>query len=280
MKHLQSFEDFINESKVEAVNELKTFSPANIKQYELNKSSIADLKKWSYKIKDLEIKFVEPYDYWNKNVTPDFIEFLKGNSKFTRYSSFTVNGQLFGIDIAYDDRTKPGFSASEAPYVGSQEFGIKQSEYLMFVGEAEDKIAGFIKLLDHIFKANEKAVYELYNAQLNLNTLFVIPVGEIAPTTGKTPHGWSIYEQPSSVLGILKSGGAVINAGSMKVGDKFKLVDDQKRKEIRKEAEIVALVPCNYDEYVKYCKNNGLDIPVGSFQKQTGRGRIYLYSIK
>ena len=66
----------------------------------------------------------------------------------------------------------------------------------------------------------------------------------------------------------------------MKVGDKFKMMDDQKRKEIRKEVEIIDLVPCNYDSYVKYCKQRGYEIPVGAFQKQTGSQRIYLYSIK
>ena len=150
----------------------------------------------------------------------------------------------------------------------------------MFIGEEEDKIGGFVKLLDFLFKKYENEVIEFFADKLNIPILYVIPVGEIAPTTGKTPHGWSIYDNPSGVLGILKTGGAVINATGMKVGDKFKLMDDQKRKEIRREVEIVDLVPCNYDSYVKYCRSKGLDVPVRAFQKQTGSGKIYLYSIK
>ena len=283
MKNINTFKEFVNESKLQAINELKTFSPANIKQYDLNKSSIAALKKWSYKIDDIEIKFVDVDEYWNKTVTATFIQFLKGDRAFSGWNKFTVNGQPFGIEIIYD-ASIPGykntFYEADRPYAGNQKFGIKQSEFMMYIGEVEDKITGFIKLLDHIFKANEKDVYEIYSSKLNLHTLHVIPVGDIAPATGKTPHGWSIYDQPSSVLGILAGGGAVINAAGMKVGDKFKMVDDQKRKEIRKEAEIIDLVPCNYDSYVKYCKQRGYEIPVGAFQKQTGSQRIYLYSIK
>jgi len=282
MKHIHTFEQFVNES-FEAINELKTFSPANIKEYDLNKNSIAALKKWSYKIKDIDIKFIEPEDYWNKNYPATFIQFLKGERAFSGWNQFTVNGQPFGIEIISDPSIpgyKNGFYEADRPYVGNQKFGIKQSEFLSFVGEAEDKVAGFIKLLDHIFKANEKEVYEIYNSKINLKTLYVIPVGDIAPATGKTPHGWSIYDQPSSVLGILGGGGAVINAAGMKIGDKVKLVDDQKRKEIRKEATIIDLVPCNYGDYTKYCKQTGKEVPVGAYQKQTGNGRIYLYSIK
>lgn len=280
MKNIKSFEDFVNES-IEPINELKTFSPANVKEYDINKSSLAALKKWSYKIDDIEIKFVDVEEYWSKGITPYFIQFLKEKVASAGFTKFTVNGEETAIRIAYNGNNKPGVHAAERPYVGFMEAEINKSDFLKFIGEVDDKIAGFIKLLDHLFKTYEKEIREFYSGLLNLNTLHVIPVGDIAPTTGKTPHGWSIFDQPTSVLGILKNGRyAVISAADMKIGDKFKLVDDQKRKEIQKEVEIVDLIPCNYDAYNKYCKSKGYEVPVGAFQKQTGEGRIYLYSIK
>lgn len=280
MKNIKSFEDFVNES-IEPINELKTFSPANVKEYDINKSSLAALKKWSYKIDDIEIKFVDVEEYWSKGITPYFIQFLKEKVSSAGFVKFTVNGEETGIRIAYNGNNKPGLHAAERPYVGLMEAEINKSDFLRFIGEVEDKIGGFIKLLDYLFKTYEKEIYEFYSGLLNLKTLHVIPVGDIAPATGKTPHGWSIFDQPTSVLGILKNGRyAVISAAGMKIGDKFKLVDDQKRKEIQKEAEIVELIPCNFDSYVKYCKSKGYEIPVGAYQKQPGSGRIYLYSIK
>lgn len=280
MKNIKTFEEFVNES-IEPINELKTFSPANIKEYDINKSSLAALKKWSYKIDDIEIKFVDVEEYWSKGITPYFIQFLKEKVASSGFVKFTVNGEETGIRIAYNGNNKPGVHAAERPYVGLMEAEINKSDFLRFIGEVGDKVAGFIKLLDYLFKTYEKEIYEFYSGLLNLKTLHVIPVGDIAPATGKTPHGWSIFDQPTSVLGILKNGRyAVISAADMKIGDKFKLVDDQKRKEIQKEVEIVDLIPCNYDSYVKYCKSKGYEVPVGAFQKQTGEGRIYLYSIK
>jgi hypothetical protein len=281
MKNLLTFNEFLNESRIESINELKTFSPANVKQYNLNKSSVSNLNKWSYKLEGIEVKFLQPEDYWNKDYTPQFIGFLEGSERSTAYSAFTINGESTSINIYYGSSDKPGFYASDSPYKGKFHFIIKQSEFLMFIAEVEDKIDGFVKLLDHLFKTYESDIQEKFNERLNLKTLHVIPVGEIAPGTGKTPHGWSIYDQPSSILGIAKgTRSAFISANSMKIGDKFKVMDDQKRKEIFKEIEIIDLVPCNWDSYIKYCKSKGYEVPVGAFQKQLGRGRLYLYSIK
>jgi hypothetical protein len=53
MRTVHTFEEFLNEEKL---FEKKTFSPANIKEYGVDKSSVNALKSWSYKIKDIEIK--------------------------------------------------------------------------------------------------------------------------------------------------------------------------------------------------------------------------------
>jgi hypothetical protein len=46
------------------------------------------------------------------------------------------------------------------------------------------------------------------------------------------------------------------------------------------EVEIVALIPTTYQDFVEYSRRDGREIPVGRFNKQTGRGRYTLYSIK
>lgn len=277
MKNLQSFEEFVNEGLDNLVTEMKTLSPANVKKYELNKNSIKALKNWSYKIEDLYFKFIDVDEYWNKNYDPTFIEFLKGTSNYSDYINFDINGEKFEILISYDDKFSPGFNVSSR---NATTIGIKYSEYLIYIGEVEDKIDGFVKLLDYVFKKYGKDIAKYYKPKLNLPNLYVIPVGGIAPATGKTPHGWSIFDNPTAVLGILSNGSAVINASGMKIGDKYKLMDDQKRKEISKEVEIVDLVPCNYDEFLKYSRSVGAEVPIRAFKKQPGKFRIYLYAIK
>lgn len=282
MKNLKTFEEFINES-IEPINEYKTFSPANIKEYGINKSSLDKLKKWSFKINDLDIKFVEIEDYYNKNFIPAIFVFL--DIRQDRYNMYpdrsgyiiiSVNGENFRIQIEKKP-SKLGFY-EEYDLI---RLGIKETEFAKYILAEEDKIEGLINLLTDMFKTYAKEFEELISTKIGLPSLHVIRVGEVAPATGKTPHGWSIYDQPTSVIGMFgNSGGFYAAANTFKVGDKFKVFDDQNGKLLWKEVTIKEIVPCNYDSFVRYSRSVGAKIPVKAFQKQTGKFGIDIWSVK
>jgi hypothetical protein len=269
MKNIQSFEDFVNEGKL---FEKKTFSPANIKEYDVNKNSVNALKSWSYKIKDIEIKFTDSEYFGNK---PDFFDFVNGTGRSLWYTRFKC-GDL-DLNVTFD-RWKNSLSIKlEANnYIN---FEIDENTFLRYVKLNDDKIIGFIDLLNFLFNKYSNEIYKYLSDKSGLQTLYVIKAGDISPSTGKTQHGWSIYDK-TAVLGVTKNQAIFYNAEGMKVGDKFKIVDDQSHKLIFDEIEIIELVPTTYKDFVNLSKRKGAVLPVGAFQKQTGSFKFCLYSIK
>jgi hypothetical protein len=274
MKNLRTFEQFVNESfNEEKLFEKKELSPANIKAYNANKNSVAKLKNWSYKLKDVEAKFRD-MEYYGKE--SNFFDFLK-TGNFISYMFLDIAGINMRIDISSrQEKLGVEFDAS----YNSIRFAIKKLDFLQYVDKNEDKVLGFIDLLDFLFKNFESEIYEFVSGKISLETLYVIDAGEIAPATGKTGHGWSIYDYPDGVLGATKGGMMLWNAKGFKIGDKFKILDDQTRKLISNEVEIIDLIPATYQNFVEYSRKKGREIPVAAFKKQTGSGRYTLYSIK
>lgn len=271
MKNLRTYEEFVNE---QALFEKKELSPANIKLYNANKNSVKLLKNWSYKIKDIEAKFND-MEYWGS--TSNFFEFIDGKLNTIRYM-IKINDIIFNVDISLNDN-KLDFDFH--PPSNKMHFEIKKLNFLQYVDENEDKVLGFIDLLNFLFKNFKSEIYEMISNKLSLETLYVIKAGEIAPATGKTGHGWSIYDYPDGVLGVIKGSGMMLwQANGMKVGDKFKLLDDQTHKIVSNEVEILDLIPANYKDFVAYSRKMGREVPVAPFKKQTGRGRFTIYSIK
>lgn len=277
MKNLRTFEQFVNEN-AEALFEKKELSPANIKTYNANKNSAKALKNWSIKLKDYTVKFND-LEYYGTN--SEFFEFINNvnNTKHIDHFSVRVNDVVISIPISRkNNKSEIKFDSVYLPHI---HFDIKDLEYLQYIDENEDKILGFIDLLNYLFKKYENEIYDFVDEKLNLQTLYVIKAGEIAPATGKTGHGWSIYDNPDGILGICKgTRKALWTANEMKVGDKFKLLDDQTHKVVSNEVEIEALIPATYKDYVAYSRKRGLEVPVAPFKKQTGSGRLILYSIK
>jgi hypothetical protein len=274
MKNLKTFEQFVNESfNKEKTFEKKELSPANIKAHDANKNSVAKLKNWSYKLKDITAKFRD-MEYYGAD--SDFFNFL-GNNFNLNYLFLDIGDTNMRITIsAKHEKLSVEYNASS----NSIWFNIKQSHFFQYISGNEDKVLGFIDLLDFLFKNFESEIYGFASGKMNQETLYVIKAGEIAPATGKTGHGWSIYDYSDGILGAAKNGIMLLNAKGMKVGDKFKILDDQTQKVLFNEVEIVALIPTTYQDFVEYSRRDGREIPVGRFNKQTGRGRYTLYSIK
>jgi hypothetical protein len=281
MKNLRTFEQFVNESfNQEKLFEKKELSPANIKAYNANKNSVAKLKNWSYKLKDIEVKFKDLEYYSDKPLFFDFLNTGNGlyNSSNTGfYMYFDIAGLIVKSQIMCN---KDKLDVHFYDHNNGIDFSIKKLNFLQYIDENEDKVLGFIDLLDFLFKNFESEIYEFISGKIGLETLYVIKAGEIAPATGKTGHGWSIYDYPDGVLGATKYGMMLWNAKGFNVGDKFKILDDQTHKLIANEVEIIDLVPATYKDFVEYSRRNGREIPVAPFKKQTGRGRYTLYSIK
>ncbi|MCK9574522.1 MAG: hypothetical protein WC979_01310 [Candidatus Pacearchaeota archaeon] len=269
---IPNFDEFLFES----INEKKDLSPANIKQYNANANSVKALKSWSYKIKDANFTFKD-MEYWGD--VSRFFTFIENTNTNNAELVLNVNGSHDArVTIStYDNK----FDMSASVNMNTLYFNIKKSQQLQYCIEADDKVAGFIELLNFLFKTYEEQISKFVKDKEGLQTLYVIKAGEIAPATGKTGHGWSIYDYPNGVLGATNGGSMMLwSAEGFKVGDKFKIVDDQTHKLITNEVEIVALIPATYKDFVAYSSRRGAEVPVRAFQKQTGRFRFTLYSIK
>jgi hypothetical protein len=271
MKNLRTFEEFINE---ELILEKKELSPANVKAYNANKNSVNALKKWTYKLKDIEAKF-QDMEYFGQD--SEFFEFINGKKQTVYYLTLNIGGIAIRTTISYSDNE---LKFEQNPANNRIYLEFKQLHFLQYVDENEDKVLGFIDLLNFLFKNFENEIYEFISAKISLQTLYVIDAGKIAPGTGKTGHGWSIYDYPNGVLGATKYGLMLWDAKGFKVGDKFKVLDDQTHKLVSNEVEIVDLIPATYKDFVNYCRQKGYEVPVAPFKKQTGSGRFTLYSIK
>jgi hypothetical protein len=160
-------------------------------------------------------------------------------------------------------------------------FSIDRGTFAKTIGTNPDKIAGFIELLNLLFQTFQNDIYQFIGELTGVETLYVIKAGDISPATGKTQHGWSIYDSPDSFLGVTKYRDVYFGVPSnLKPGTKFKIVDDQTHKVIETQVEIVEVVPCTYKDFVALSKRRGAKIPVGAYQKQPGTFSFRLYSIK
>jgi hypothetical protein len=272
MKNIQTFEEFLNEG---TLLEKKTFSPANVKEYGLNKKSVDALKSWKFKIDDMVASFQDS-EYWGNK--PDLFFFMNGQMEWM-LSGFVVN--IAGIPIglkmdASENTSKIEFDA----YYTRMDIDFKKSEYLQHIEGNEDSVLAFIDLLNYAFTKYEKEISAFVKGKLSLETLYVIDAGKISPSSGKNGHGWSIYDHPKAFMGFTKSSDVIWSSGELKVGDKFKIVNDQNHKVISDEVVITDVINANYRDFVAISKKRGANIPVGSFQKQPGRFQFTLLSVK
>jgi hypothetical protein len=265
----------IREEVHNILREKKELSPTNVKTYNANKTSVNKLKSWTYKLKDIDVKFHD-MEYYGDEAS-EFFEFINGKSTRIYYLRINIGGTIVTTPISTHHDKLACKVDPESDYIY---FDIKRTNYNQFIGKNADTVLGFIDLLDFLFKNFENEIYKFASSKRNLETLYVIKAGEIAPTTGKTGHGWSIYDFPNGVLGATKYGMMLWDAKGMKVGDKFKLLDDQTHKLISNEVEIVDLIPAKYADFVQYSRKRGADIPVAAYKKQPGKFRFTLYSIK
>ena len=222
---IPNFDEFLVES--ESMNEKKELSPANIKQYGANPNSVKALKAWTYKIKDVTFTFKD-MEYWGTDSS--FFSFIQTERTDSAELTVTVNGShdVRVTMSTYDNK----FEMTSSGSMNTIYFNIKKSQQLQYCVEVEDKVAGFIELLNFLFKSNEEAIHRFIKDKESIRTLYVIKAGEIAPATGKTGHGWSIYDYPNGVLGATKGASMMMlwSAEGFKVGDKFKILDDQTHK--------------------------------------------------
>jgi hypothetical protein len=272
MKNIKTFEEFLSEG---ILLEKKTFSPANVKKYELNKRSVDALRTWKFKLDDIEATFKDS-EYFGDE--PDLFDFISGK-RDAMYGRFEINIAGIPISLKISSIKNQSNIEFDSHYL-SMYVNIKKSDLTRYVEGNPDSILGFIDLLNYVFDEYSKDITDFVKSKMGLETLYVIEAGKIAPASGKTSHGWSIYDQPNNFLGFTKSTTVLWSAGELKVGDKFKLVDDQNHKVLYNEVEITDVIKANYKDFVAYSKKRGANIPIGSFQKQPGTFQFTLYSIK
>jgi hypothetical protein len=271
MTVVKSYEEFVNES---AILEKKTFSPAFIAKYDLNKNSVNLLKKWSFKINELEFKSFDSEYYSDE---PYFIKFLDGTINAISNLSVMCGSLRLAITIDARDNNTLKFET----YNQTLMFSIDRGTFAKTIGTNPDKIAGFIELLNLLFQTFQNDIYQFIGELTGVETLYVIKAGDISPATGKTQHGWSIYDSPDSFIGVTKHRNVYYGIDpNTKLGTKFKIVDDQTHKIIANQEEIIEIVPCTYKDFVALSKRRGAKIPIGSYQKQPGTFNFCLYSIK
>jgi len=272
MKQLLSFDEFLNEGKV--------LSPKNIKEYNFNKNSVKDLKNWTYKIKDLSFKFKD-FEYYGE--TPSFERFMQ-NPKDRLYDYFrlTVN-DLNDLNVRLNictikENIVDVYSGSITINLTTDVNTIKQYN----LKYSENSVKAILELINYLFEKYETEIYKELNKIINISELYVINAGEISPSTGKTAHGWSIYDNPKGVLlyGDDRSLLYTSGVGNIKIGDSFKVLNDQTHKVLYNVFTVKDIIECNYNAYVNFCKRQGAKIPIRSFAKQPGSYNFTLLSIK
>ena len=260
------------------INEKKVFSPKTIKDLGWDKNSVKKFKSWTHTIKDLTFKFSD-FEHWADG-NPSFHYFLIGEySGVYGDLMFNINDSDSKVSVEIHTGQKTEISITDF----SIDFTIDDKTFAKFIGAEDDKISGFSNMLTFLFTKFSADIYANISKKMSNKTLYVIPAGTISPATGKTGHGWSIYDNPNGVLFFNGHGHALYSAsgqGDIKVGDGLKVLDDQKRKEIFKNFEVKHIVPTTYNDFVAYSRKMGANIPVGAYKKQTGKYKFSIYSIK
>ena len=168
---VKSYEEFVNES---AILEKKTFSPAFIAKYDLNKNSVNLLKKWSFKINELEFKSFDSEYYLNE---PYFNKFLAGTINDTSDTLSVMCGSLkLAITIDARDNNTLKFET----YNQTLMFSIDRGTFAKTIGINPDKIAGFIELLNLLFQTFQNDIYQFIGELTGVETLYVIKAGDIS----------------------------------------------------------------------------------------------------
>lgn len=285
MKNLKTFEDFVNESYDNELLEKKILVPKIINNYfNGDKKGAKALKGWSFKIKDLEFK-MKSLDYYGDE--PWLQKFLSGEKEqFFDYITLVCGEKEFSVKISSAENklsVKSNVSKSDNTVL----FTIDKKTFGTYIYGQDNPLESLAELLTFLFDKFSKEIYEDFETVVGAKKIFAIKVGAIAPDTGKTPHGWSIYESPNSELYMVRgyyTRFALIGAkGTLKVGEKITLINDQTGKPYFDGGticEVTEIVKPTREDYIKYSSRNGLDVPVKAFQKQSGKGRLTLYSIK
>jgi len=270
MKHLQSFNEFLNEASV--------FSPKNIKEYKFDKNSIKEIKNWSYNINDLTLKYKNFENYVDD--LSYFMEFLEGKSdRNSIYHRITINNVDFIIQLNVNNSTT--FDDEQVAKYKYLSFTVDKNTMSTYILNANDKLKGYNDLVNFLVSKFEQRIYDAASELLGIKVLYVIKAGDISPATGKTGHGWSIFDSPNCNLYYDKKTNNVLYGQlDIKIGDKFKILDDQSHKELYHIFTISEIVPCNYKSFVAFSAKHGAKIPIGSYQKQPGSFNFVLLSIK
>jgi hypothetical protein len=126
---------------------------------------------------------------------------------------------------------------------------------------------------------------DLKEARLNESQIkaFVLSVGIINMTNGKTAHGWSIFD--SKLTAYLTSGNYLLLAapGTFKVNDSVDLIGNDTNRRLSKNHTIVGESPTDKDELLKFLKSNGFDYyPLRAFKSRpAGNKKLQTsYSVK
>lgn len=269
MKNIQTFTEFLNEASM--------LSPKIIKHFDLNKNSVNNLRKYSFKIKDDYLK-ITGGNFWGDEY-PHVIRAL-WNIKTTRTNNNKQWWSLDTFDISYGDwngRLCINNAISNIKIDGKSIYiPISEIEIGKLIDKADgDIVEALINFFDTSFeKYNDELEAHLLE-MIGLKVLHVIKLGEISSATGKTRHGWSIYDDGNAKLGW-DGRRSLLYGGGLEVDKSYRVVDDQKHSIVYSDKFTVKeIIDCNYDDYVAFSKRTGAKVP-----NQTGGFEYTVYSIK
>lgn len=117
-----------------------------------------------------------------------------------------------------------------------------------------------------------------------MKKVFVLSVGIVNMTTGKTMYDWSIYENPGTYA-FLTTGGYLLFGveNSLQIGDNVDLIGNDSNRRLSKKHQIVAISKATQEDLLKMLKENDYDYyPIKAFRKRASSNRKLStsYSIK
>ena len=103
--------------------------------------------------------------------------------------------------------------------------------------------------------------------------LYVLSIGVVNMTSGKTMYDWSIYDNGPLFAYLTDKNYILFGAeGSLKIGDRFEVFNDQSRRSLgsHQNGEVIDISPCKSEELLAMLKKHGYDYyPIKAFKKRS-----------
>jgi hypothetical protein len=265
------------------INEASAFGPKTVKANDWDKTDVKKITKLKHKLSaDHELTWGSMEYYTSDSIgtlNGDIMRILDPNENYRKQISFKlkVNGELMDFGIIEGD--KDGIEEENEVIVCTVS---RKTANKIYVNADESIPLTFYDIIDQLIL--KKYADDVINVITDLGgvlPLYVIPIGSIPATTGKTKFGWGIFND-SAYVSVCDNGALLYSSGVLDTeSSKYKLVDNDKHKKTYSGTiTIVDSFKSTKENLIKYYKKKGYKTPVRAFQKQTGRQPMEMFSVK